>query len=140
MAVIGSEWFWGNRIIKGSGNPIQSGFLKIPIARIPEKVRRKTERDDLTLRTDARKSVADRRILHPAKRAGAGEKKSSSVSVPLAIDCVRLSDDAPRMAVVLANKCENEKIEIYSEIENINMKFVKINFIEQNNKDLPCET
>jgi len=40
------------------------------------------------------------------------------------------------MAVVLANKCENEKIKIYWEIENINMKFLKINFIEQN-KDLP---
>lgn len=39
------------------------------------------------------------------------------------------------MAVVLANKCENEKIKIYPEIENINMKFLKINFIEQN-KDL----
>lgn len=52
------------------------------------------------LRADAREALLIAVFCTPRGNARGLEKKSSSVSVPLAIDCVRLADDAPRMAVV----------------------------------------
>lgn len=114
MAVIGSEWFEGSRIIKTPATPYNQDSSKYDCPFCRKSAKKHGRRDDLTLRTDARKALLIAVFCTPRNARGLG-KKSSSVSVPLAIDCVRLSDDAPRMVVVFANKCENEKIKIYSE-------------------------